>query len=92
MKQYSVFTHTLLGGESEILNCTLGNQIEIKNSREKDLETYTNQILRELGNMSKSANFDEETQNLLNEPERLIQKFKNVEINACNGFFAVLLL
>ena len=80
MKQYSVFTHTLLGGESEILNCTLGNQIEIKNSREKDLETYTNQILRELGNMSKSANFDEETQNLLNEPERLIQKFKNVEM------------
>ena len=80
MKQYSVFTHTLLGGESEILHCTLGNQIEIKNSREKDLESYTNQILTELGNMSKSANFDEETQNLLNEPERLVQKFKNIEL------------
>lgn len=79
MKFYAMFVHNLLGGGENIVSCSLGDTIEIKNNREKELEEYSNQIFKEF-NFLRHEQIDD-NDDVLKDPLRIMNIYDQFEAN-----------
>ena len=78
MKYYAMFVHTLLGGGDKIVSCSLGDSIEIKNNREKELEDYSTKIFDEFGFLECD---DVDDDNILKDSARVMNIYDVFESN-----------
>ena len=79
MKFCAMFVHNLLGGGENIVSCSLGDTIEIKNNREKELEEYSNQIFKEF-NFLRHEQIDD-NDDVLKDPLRIMNIYDQFEAN-----------